>query len=116
MTDHDVQVGPDETVRCAERSTHHHHIDSTGVHWVHPGQEGECEAPECQGIPPDSRIQSTRTEVWDRVVAIEARQREYGMHDPGCPARLVERMNRNGGGPYYTPQPCTCWLSEEPTT
>lgn len=45
-----------------------------------------------------------------RIAAIEARQREYGMHDPDCPARLVERMNQNGG-PYYVMQRCTCWLA-----
>lgn len=47
-----------------------------------------------------------------RLNAIEARQREYGMHDPGCPARWVERANQENAGPYYTPRKCTCWLSE----
>jgi hypothetical protein len=49
--------------------------------------------------------------LWDRCARIEARQREYGMHDPDCPARLVEKMNANGYGPHYVAQPCTCWLA-----
>jgi hypothetical protein len=48
VIDHDVRISDTETVRCAERDQHHHHIDSTGINWVHPGEVGECEAPECQ--------------------------------------------------------------------
>jgi hypothetical protein len=46
----------------------------------------------------------------ERLAAIEARQREYGMHDPGCKARAVERSNAHGLS-YYNPEPCNCWLS-----
>lgn len=45
-----------------------------------------------------------------RIKEIEARQREYQMHDPECPAREVQKLNQVGGM-YYMPKACTCWLN-----
>lgn len=35
--------------------------------------------------------------------------RDYGMHEPECPARLVGKAQA-GIGVYLTPAECTCWL------
>ena len=45
-----------------------------------------------------------------RLSRIESMLREYGMHEPSCPARAVERSNAQGLA-YYLPQPCGCWLA-----
>lgn len=44
-----------------------------------------------------------------RVEAIETRQREYGMHDPECPARRTEVSQRYTDA-YLVPRLCECWL------
>lgn len=46
-----------------------------------------------------------------RLSRIEAILRDYGMHEPSCPARAVDKANAQGFS-YYLPQPCECWLSE----
>lgn len=46
----------------------------------------------------------------EQTAQILARQREYGMHDPGCDEREVEKANAHGGA-YYLPKPCNCWLA-----
>lgn len=50
-----------------------------------------------------------------RLDAIEARQRDYGMHDPGCPERTEEKHLAKHFENWPTiPRPkCTCWLSKE---
>lgn len=45
----------------------------------------------------------------DRIRAI---LRDYGMHEPECPARQVEKAQA-GTGVYLTPAACTCWLAEQ---
>lgn len=45
---HPVQVSETETVDCVETHVHHHYVDTTGVHWVHPGKVEKCSAPECE--------------------------------------------------------------------
>lgn len=40
-----------------------------------------------------------------------AMAKDYGMHEPECPARLIEKAQR-GTGAYLVPQPCTCWLAD----
>lgn len=57
---------------------------------------------------------NTTEDLLARLDAIEARQREYGMHDPGCDERAIERANAQGG-PYYLPRPCNCWLAVPPS-
>ena len=46
-----------------------------------------------------------------RLAAVEARQRAYGMHDPGCPVFKTEVAQRRTGA-YLIPPDCECWLSE----
>lgn len=46
-----------------------------------------------------------------RVDRIEARQRDYGMHDPDCLRRASEIAQRYTGA-HVVPQECNCWLSE----
>lgn len=52
--------------------------------------------------------------IISRIEEIEARQREYNMHDPDCPARKTEKLNALHTM-YYTPQKCTCWLNNDQT-
>lgn len=53
-----------------------------------------------------------------RVDAIEARQRAYGQHDPGCPAFKEDKSLHSpmsaAFGPLFpmTAKLCNCWLSE----
>lgn len=49
--------------------------------------------------------------VDERIEAIEARQRAYGMHDPDCPVylRAVDQAQTMA---YVLPRKCTCWLSK----
>lgn len=49
-------------------------------------------------------------EVLARIEAIEARQRDYGMHDPDCPRRAVQRDQERTGVYLYMPE-CACWLA-----
>lgn len=51
-------------------------------------------------------------EVAERLDAIEARLREYEMHDPHCSKRATER-NQRQTTMYLVPGPCTCWLSDD---
>lgn len=52
-----------------------------------------------------------------RVEAIEARQRYYTMHDPGCPAAELPRAQAKTGM-YIIPDnglwDCNCWLELPP--
>lgn len=57
-----------------------------------------------------------------RIVSIEfalleARQRDYGMHDPWCPARQAEvyqqRAAAAGYDVAYAVRECSCWLSDQ---
>ena len=52
------------------------------------------------------------TDVETRLAAVEARQRAYRMHDPGCPA-FVPLESLTGG--MFLPSMadlCECWLAE----
>ena len=50
----------------------------------------------------------------ERIEAIEARQRTYGMHDPDCPVRLTQIAQRTTDA-YLVSPPCACWLTEKCT-
>lgn len=53
-----------------------------------------------------------------RLEACEARQRNYGMHDPNCPLRLYQKaQERTSLGVIFDPKKhvCNCWLLEEPS-
>lgn len=51
-----------------------------------------------------------------RVEAIEARQRYYEQHDPGCPAAELPRAQARTGA-YIIPDnglwDCNCWLASD---
>lgn len=49
--------------------------------------------------------------IEERLYRIEARQREYDMHDPDCPARVRERNQLATGMYIPVVVSCTCWLS-----
>lgn len=53
-----------------------------------------------------------------RVLAIEERQRAYGMHDPECPEHQWEISDRTSSLPSTTRarldrEKCNCWLRED---
>ena len=39
--------------------------------------------------------------------------RDYQMHEPECPMRIVQKWQA-GSGAFIVPQPCTCWLAYPP--
>lgn len=51
--------------------------------------------------------------LWERLEAVEARQRAYGMHDPDCPAFQQEQAQAKAEW-QMTELPCSCWLSTAP--
>lgn len=51
-------------------------------------------------------------EAAHRLGRIESILREYGMHEPSCPAREIEKANQMGGV-YWHPRPCACWLTDD---
>lgn len=57
---------------------------------------------------------STTLELLQAVRAIQDRQRDYGMHDSECPARIEERHLAKHFENWPTiPTPgCCCWLTE----
>lgn len=60
--------------------------------------------------PDDSRRLPDPLEA--RLVAIEARQRLYGQHDPSCSHARAMLHNRRGGT-YQSPGTCGCWLAKD---
>jgi hypothetical protein len=63
-------------------------------------------------IPPDPPSRTTSS-ILDRLANIEARQRDYGMHNPGCPVRRTE-VAQASTDVYLIAGDCDCWLSEDP--
>lgn len=68
--------------------------------------------PICHSVVP--RFYQTEHLIWHDLNDVREILREYGLHEPSCPAREVEKQNQQGGV-YFMPVPCTCWLSREKT-
>lgn len=62
--------------------------------------------------PPRDPFAEFLTDLRDRVLAIEARQRAYGQHDPACP-RLLDDQAQAKTDWLMGKRDCDCWLSRE---
>jgi hypothetical protein len=73
--------------------------------------DGPCDCPAELNIESANRLLGT---LQRQTAEILARQRDYGMHDPGCDKRKAEKHYAQH--PDYSPAGpgpvCNCWLAE----
>ena len=62
---------------------------------------------------PESKGMDWLDAIRDQLNRIEARQRDYGMHDPDCRVRGEEKhlAKHPDNWPTIPTPECTCWLS-----
>jgi len=72
--------------------------------------DGPCPCPAPLNPESASRLLGRLQEQNEQILA---RQRDYGMHDPGCPTRLHEKSRKGTDMWLGEPPDCECWLANK---